>query len=175
MSNKQKSGSYIWLYLSMGAISGLVRLALHNGTFTGIWLFIAQSATYCWVSALYALSLSMGIPLIYWQLQVRKLLAQSRKLVNIVKVNFWLYDVSGGPNICWTLTKLCAGYSRRYGLGQCLALPCLLTYLWMIKTTKVFLFKGLRTLLIFVGLMASGLWLFNINASICSISTNVQE
>ncbi|MEP0063755.1 protein-disulfide reductase DsbD, partial [Paraglaciecola sp.] len=88
MSNKQTSGSYLGV-LVMGAISGLVASPCTTAPLTGILLFIAQSGDLVLgFSALYVLSLGMGIPLILFGVTGGKLLPKAGHWMNIVKVAF---------------------------------------------------------------------------------------
>ncbi|MEP7705951.1 protein-disulfide reductase DsbD [Paraglaciecola sp. 25GB23A] len=157
MSNKQKSGSYIGVFV-MGAISGLVASPCTTAPLTGILLFIAQSGDLLLgFTALYALSLGMGIPLILFGITGGKLLPKAGNWMNIVKVTFGFMMLAVAlifverlqsyvpvlvVDIAWTV----------------LGLACFTYFFVMNQDSKVSFLKGLRTLLIFVGLMASGFY-----------------
>jgi thiol:disulfide interchange protein DsbD len=157
MSNKQKSGSYIGVFL-MGAISGLVASPCTTAPLTGILLFIAQSGDLLLgFTALYALSLGMGIPLILFGITGGKLLPKAGNWMNIVKVTFGFMMLAVAlifverlqsyvpvlvVDIAWTV----------------LGLACFTYFFVMNQDSKVSFLKGLRALLIFVGLMASGFY-----------------
>tara|TARA_R110002167_G_scaffold20405_4_gene74633 strand:- start:3622 stop:5514 length:1893 start_codon:yes stop_codon:yes gene_type:complete len=157
MSNKQKSGSYIGVFV-MGAISGLVASPCTTAPLTGILLFIAQSGDLLLgFTALYALSLGMGIPLILFGITGGKLLPKAGNWMNIVKVTFGFMMLAVAlifverlqsyvpvlvVDIAWTL----------------LGLACFTYFFVMNQDSKVSFLKGLRALLIFVGLMASGFY-----------------
>jgi thioredoxin:protein disulfide reductase len=157
MSNKQKSGSYIGVFV-MGAISGLVASPCTTAPLTGILLYIAQSGNLLLgFSALYALSLGMGIPLILFGITGGKLLPKAGNWMNIVKVTFGFmmlavalifverlpsYVPVVAVDVAWTI----------------LGLACFSYFFVMNQDSKVSFLKGVRTLFIFVGLMASGLY-----------------
>lgn len=157
MSNKQKSGSYIGVFI-MGAVSALVASPCTTAPLTGILLYIAQSGNLLLgFTALYALSLGMGIPLILFGVTGGKLLPKAGNWMNIVKVTFGFmmlavalifverlpsYIPTLGVDIAWTVL----------GLASC-------SYFFVMnQDSKVSFLKGLRTFFIFAGLMASGLY-----------------
>lgn len=154
LSNKQKSGSYIGVLL-MGAISGLVASPCTTAPLTGILLFIAQSGDLLLgFSALYALSMGMGIPLILFAITGGKLLPKAGNWMNIVKVTFGFMMLSVAimfierlytniwTDLAWSALGL-ATFSYFYVMNQ---------------NSAVSFWKGVRSLVIFVGLFASALY-----------------
>ena len=151
MSNKQTSGSYFGV-LAMGAISGLVASPCTTAPLTGILLFIAQSGDLVLgFSALYVLSLGMGIPLILFGITGGKLLPKAGNWMNVVKVTFGFMMLAVAimfverlvshvaTDIAWTLLGLTT-FTYFYVMNQ---------------NSPTTFYKGLRALLIFVGLFVS--------------------
>lgn len=88
IANQQKGGNLVGVFI-MGVISGLVASPCTTAPLTGILLFIAQSGDMLLgFSALYALSLGMGIPLILFGMTGGKLLPKAGNWMNVVKVTF---------------------------------------------------------------------------------------
>jgi thiol:disulfide interchange protein DsbD len=151
MSNKQTSGSYLGV-LAMGAISGLVASPCTTAPLTGILLFIAQSGDLVLgFSALYVLSLGMGIPLILFGITGGKLLPKAGNWMNVVKVTFGFMMLAVAimfverlvthmaTDIAWTLLGLTT-FTYFYVMNQ---------------NSQTTFYKGLRALLIFIGLFVS--------------------
>jgi thiol:disulfide interchange protein DsbD len=151
MSNKQTSGSYMGV-LAMGAISGLVASPCTTAPLTGILLFIAQSGDLVLgFSALYVLSLGMGIPLILFGITGGKLLPKAGHWMNVVKVTFGFMMLAVAimfverlinhvaTDIAWSLL----GFTT-------------FTYFYVMnQNSQTTFYKGLRALLIFIGLFVS--------------------
>lgn len=90
LSNSQKGGSY-WGVLSMGTISGLVASPCTTAPLTGALLYISQSGDIALgASALYALSLGMGLPLLILGSSGGKLLPKAGGWMNVIKNIFGL-------------------------------------------------------------------------------------
>ncbi|MGJ8679195.1 protein-disulfide reductase DsbD [Paraglaciecola sp.] len=151
LSNKQTSGSYFGV-LVMGAISGLVASPCTTAPLTGILLFIAQSGDLVLgFSALYVLSLGMGIPLILFGITGGKLLPKAGNWMNVVKVTFGFMMLAVAimfverlvthiaTDFAWSLLGL-ATFSYFYVMNQ---------------DSQTSFYKGVRSLLIFVGLFSS--------------------
>ena len=151
LSNEQTSGSYFGV-LVMGAISGLVASPCTTAPLTGILLFIAQSGDLVLgFSALYVLSLGMGIPLILFGITGGKLLPKAGNWMNVVKVTFGFMMLAVAimfverlvthmaTDIAWTLLGL-STFAYFYVMNQ---------------NTQTTFYKGLRAFLIFVGLFVS--------------------
>jgi len=151
MSNKQTSGSYLGV-LAMGAISGLVASPCTTAPLTGILLFIAQSGDLVLgFSALYVLSLGMGIPLILFGITGGKLLPKAGNWMNVVKVTFGFMMLAVAimfverlvshvtTDIAWALLGLIT-FTYFYVMNQ---------------NSPTTFYKGLRAFLIFIGLFVS--------------------
>ncbi len=90
ISSNQKGGSY-WGVLMMGAISGLVASPCTTAPLTGALLYISQSGDILLgASALYALSLGMGLPLLVLGSSGGKLLPKAGNWMNVIKNIFGL-------------------------------------------------------------------------------------
>lgn len=85
LSNSQKGGS-ITSVLIMGAISGLVASPCTTAPLTGALIYIAQTGDIViGASALYALSLGMGLPLLALGSSGGKLLPKAGNWMNVIK------------------------------------------------------------------------------------------
>jgi thiol:disulfide interchange protein DsbD len=170
MSNKQTSGSYLGV-LAMGAISGLVASPCTTAPLTGILLFIAQSGDLVLgFSALYVLSLGMGIPLILFGITGGKLLPKAGNWMNVVKVTFGFMMLAVAimfverlvshvaTDIAWTLLGLTT-FTYFYVMNQ---------------NTQTTFYKGLRALLIFIGLFVSAGYGYQTISAISDSNTHVQ-
>lgn len=90
MSNQQKGGSITGV-LMMGVISGLVASPCTTAPLTGALLYISQTGdVVLGASALYALSLGMGLPLLVLGSSGGKLLPKAGAWMNIIKNIFGL-------------------------------------------------------------------------------------
>jgi len=90
LSNKQKGGSIIGVVI-MGVISGLVASPCTTAPLTGALLYISQTGdVILGASALYALSLGMGLPLLILGSSGGKLLPKAGAWMNIIKNIFGL-------------------------------------------------------------------------------------
>jgi thioredoxin:protein disulfide reductase len=154
LSNKQKGGNYPGVFL-MGAISGLVASPCTTAPLTGILLFVAQSGDLVLgFTALYALSIGMGIPLILFGMTGGKLLPRAGAWMNVVKVTFGFMMLAVAllfvermienqwTNLAWAILGL-ATFSYWQVMNQ--------------GTATSFL-KGVRSLVIFLGLFGSALY-----------------
>lgn len=154
MSNQQKGGSYVGVFV-MGAISGLVASPCTTAPLTGILLFIAQSGDMVLgFTALYALSIGMGIPLILFAVTGGKLLPKAGNWMNIVKVTFGFMMMAVAlmflermmenlwTNLAWSALGLAMfGYFYVMNAGS-----------------QATLWKGVRSVVIFLGLFGSTMW-----------------
>lgn len=94
ISNKQKGGSYYGV-LMMGALSGLVASPCTTAPLTGALLYISHSGDlFLGASALYALSLGMGLPLLIIGSSGGKLLPKAGGWMNVIKNIFGLLLLS---------------------------------------------------------------------------------
>lgn len=90
LSNQQKGGS-IFGVLMMGVISGLVASPCTTAPLTGALLYISQTGdVLLGASALYALSLGMGLPLLVLGSSGGKLLPKAGAWMNVIKNIFGL-------------------------------------------------------------------------------------
>ncbi len=90
LSNQQKGGSIIGV-ITMGIISGLVASPCTTAPLTGALLYISQTGNVVLgATALYALSLGMGLPLLILGSSGGKLLPKSGAWMNIIKNIFGL-------------------------------------------------------------------------------------
>lgn len=90
LSNKQKGGSITGVAM-MGVISGLVASPCTTAPLTGALLYISQTGdVVLGASALYALSLGMGLPLLILGSSGGKLLPKAGAWMNIIKNVFGL-------------------------------------------------------------------------------------
>jgi thiol:disulfide interchange protein DsbD len=90
LSNKQKGGSVVGVVM-MGVISGLVASPCTTAPLTGALLYISQTGdVVLGASALYALSLGMGLPLLILGSSGGKLLPKAGAWMNIIKNIFGL-------------------------------------------------------------------------------------
>jgi thiol:disulfide interchange protein DsbD len=151
MSNKQTRGSYFGV-LAMGAISGLVASPCTTAPLTGILLFIAQSGDLVLgFSALYVLSLGMGIPLILFGITGGKLLPKAGHWMNVVKVTFGFMMLAVAVMFVERLVTHVATDIAWALLGL-----TTFTYFYVMnQDSQTTFYKGLRALLIFIGLFVS--------------------
>jgi thiol:disulfide interchange protein DsbD len=151
MSNKQTSGSYLGV-LAMGAISGLVASPCTTAPLTGILLFIAQSGDLVLgFSALYVLSLGMGIPLILFGITGGKLLPKAGNWMNVVKVTFGFMMLAVAIMF---IERLVSHVSTDIAWAL-LGLTTFTYFYVMNQNSPTTFYKGLRALLIFIGLFVS--------------------
>jgi thiol:disulfide interchange protein DsbD len=151
VSNSQKSGSLGGVFL-MGVISGLVASPCTTAPLTGILLFIAQSGDMVLgFFALYVLSLGMGIPLILFGMTGGKLLPKAGNWMNIVKTAF------GFGMLAVAMMFVERMFDNVYTqLGWGLLGFATFTYFYVMnQNTAVSLWKGIRTFVIFLGLILS--------------------
>lgn len=151
MSNKQTSGSYIGV-LAMGAISGLVASPCTTAPLTGILLFIAQSGDLVLgFSALYVLSIGMGIPLILFGITGGKLLPKAGNWMNVVKVTFGFMMLA----VAIMFVERLVSHVATDFAWTLLGLTTFTYFYVMNQNSPTTFYKGLRALLIFVGLFVS--------------------
>jgi thiol:disulfide interchange protein DsbD len=171
MSNKQTSGSYLGV-LAMGAISGLVASPCTTAPLTGILLFIAQSGDLVLgFSALYVLSLGMGIPLILFGITGGKLLPKAGNWMNVVKVTFGFMMLAVAimfverlithvaTDIAWALLGL-STFTYFYVMNQ---------------NSQTTFYKGLRAFLIFIGLFVSAGYGYQTISTLDNSNTQLQS
>jgi len=154
MSNKQKSGSYFGVLL-MGAISGLVASPCTTAPLTGILLYIAQSGDLLLgFSALYALSLGMGIPLILFGITGGKLLPKAGAWMNIVKVTFGFMMLA----VALMFVERLVSHVFTDIAWSLLGLVTFSYFFVMNQNSQLNFAKGARSFVIFIGLFASAMY-----------------
>ncbi|GGD70115.1 protein-disulfide reductase DsbD [Lacimicrobium alkaliphilum] len=154
VSNQQKGGRYSGVFL-MGAISGLVASPCTTAPLTGILLFVAQSGDLVLgFSALYALSIGMGIPLVLFGMTGGKLLPKAGAWMNIVKVTF------GFMMLAVALLFVERMFDNQWTdlAWAILGLSTFSYWQVMNQGTATSFFKGIRSLIIFLGLFGSALY-----------------
>ncbi len=154
VSNQQKSGSYLGVLL-MGAISGLVASPCTTAPLTGILLYIAQTGDLLLgFSALYALSLGMGIPLILFGITGGKLLPKAGAWMNIIKVTFGFMMLA----VALMFVERLVSHVVTDILWSLLGLVTFSYFYVMNQASSVTFGKGVRSLVIFIGLFASAMY-----------------
>jgi thiol:disulfide interchange protein DsbD len=151
VSNSQKAGNPFGVFI-MGVISGLVASPCTTAPLTAILLVIAQSGDLTLgFTALYALSIGMGIPLILFGMTGGKLLPKAGQWMNVVKVSFGFMMLSVA--ILFVERFIIADWTMLLWVGLGLAL---FSY-WLVvnQDSKTTFLKGVRTLIIMVGLVLS--------------------
>ncbi|MBE1301013.1 MAG: protein-disulfide reductase DsbD [Alteromonadaceae bacterium] len=157
ISQKQKGGAYGSVFV-MGAISGLVASPCTTAPLTAILLLIAQTGDLLFgFTTLYALSIGMGIPLVIFAVTGGKLLPKAGNWMNTVKITFGfmmlvvaLVFVERLIENMWTNLAWAA-------LGL-----TMFSYFYVVNgDTKATFAKGVRSLIIFVGLFSSLMYGYN--------------
>ncbi|MCU7553469.1 protein-disulfide reductase DsbD [Alteromonas sp. ASW11-19] len=153
LSNDQKRGNVAGVF-TMGVLSGLVASPCTTAPLTGILLFIAQTGdmTLGFVS-LYVLSLGMGIPLILFGMTGGKLLPKAGNWMNIIKVTFGFMMLAVAVLFIERLWS--SAYTNL--LWAVLGLAAFTYFSVMNQSTAPSIAKGVRTLIIFLGLFASAM------------------
>jgi thiol:disulfide interchange protein DsbD len=171
MSNKQTSGSYLGV-LVMGAISGLVASPCTTAPLTGILLFIAQSGDLVLgFSALYVLSLGMGIPLILFGMTGGKLLPKAGNWMNVVKVTFGFMMLA----VAIMFVERLVSHVATDIAWALLGLTTFTYFYVMNQNSQTTFYKGLRALLIFIGLFVSAGYGYQTINSIGHSNTQAQS
>jgi len=136
----------------MGVISGLVASPCTTAPLTAILLVIAQSGDLTLgFTALYALSIGMGIPLILFGMTGGKLLPKAGRWMNVVKASFGFMMLSVA--ILFVERFIIADWTVLLWVALGLAL---FSYWFVVnQDTKTTFLKGLRTLFIVIGLVIS--------------------
>lgn len=153
LSNDQKRGNVIGVFI-MGVLSGLVASPCTTAPLTGILLFIAQSGDMALgFISLYVLSLGMGIPLILFGMTGGKLLPKAGNWMNIVKVTFGFMMLAVAVLFVERLWN--STYTDLLWAG--VGLMAFTYYSVMNQASSPSLAKGVRTLVIFLGLFGSAM------------------
>jgi len=151
VSNSQKAGNPIGVFI-MGVISGLVASPCTTAPLTAILLVIAQSGDLTLgFTALYALSIGMGIPLILFGMTGGRLLPKAGQWMNVVKASFGFMMLSVA--ILFVERFIIADWTILLWIALGLAL---FSYWFVVnQDTKTTFLKGVRTLVIMLGLVIS--------------------
>ncbi len=151
LSNQQKGGNLVGVFI-MGVISGLVASPCTTAPLTAILLVIAQSGDQLLgFSALYALSIGMGIPLIIFGVTGGKLLPKAGNWMNVIKTFFGFMMLAVAISFVERMvtnvwTELAWAF---VGLAT-------FSYFYVMNAdTQTSLAKGIRFAIIFVGLIGS--------------------
>lgn len=153
VSNNQKRGNVVGVFI-MGMLSGLVASPCTTAPLTGILLFIAQTGDMVlgFVS-LYILSIGMGIPLILFGMTGGKLLPKAGNWMNVVKVTFGFMMLAVA--IIFVERLWTSDYINL--LWAAVGLSAFSYYSVMNQGSQPGFYKGVRTLLIFLGLFTSAI------------------
>lgn len=151
IANQQKGGNLVGVFI-MGVISGLVASPCTTAPLTGILLFIAQSGDLLLgFSALYALSLGMGIPLILFGMTGGKLLPKAGNWMNVVKVTFGFMMLTVA--ILFVERIIIHPYTDLLWAGVGFAL--FIYYFTLNQATATSIWKGVRNAIIIGGILLS--------------------
>lgn len=157
MSNAQQRGSLVGVFV-MGILSGLIASPCTTAPLTGVLIFIAQSGDMTLgFLALYALSLGMGIPLIIFAMTGGKLLPRAGNWMNIIKVTFGFMLLAVAIIFVERLWN--SDYSLL--LWSILGLGAFSYYQVVNQPTNATFTKGVRSLVIFIGLFVSAMIGYN--------------
>jgi thiol:disulfide interchange protein DsbD len=158
--------------LVMGAISGLVASPCTTAPLTGILLFIAQSGDLVLgFSALYVLSLGMGIPLILFGMTGGKLLPKAGNWMNVVKVTFGFMMLA----VAIMFVERLVSHVATDIAWALLGLTTFTYFYVMNQNSQTTFYKGLRALLIFIGLFVSAGYGYQTINSIGHSNTQAQS
>ena len=157
MSNTQQRGSLVGVFV-MGILSGLIASPCTTAPLTGVLIFIAQSGDMTLgFLALYALSLGMGIPLIIFAMTGGKLLPKAGNWMNIIKTTFGFMLLAVAIVFVERLWN--SDYSML--LWSALGLGAFSYYQVVNQPSAATFAKGVRTLVIFLGLFVSAMLGYN--------------
>ncbi|MCV2886286.1 protein-disulfide reductase DsbD [Aestuariibacter sp. AA17] len=154
LSNQQKAGNVAGVFL-MGVISGLVASPCTTAPLTGILLYIAQSGDLILgFTALYALSLGMGIPLMLFGVTGGKLLPKAGSWMNVVKVAFGFMMLAVA--LIFIERMIIQWWTEL--IWSALGLATFAYFYTMNQNTELTFMKGVRNLTILLGFILSFLW-----------------
>ena len=157
MSNTQQRGSLVGVFV-MGILSGLIASPCTTAPLTGVLIFIAQSGDMTLgFLALYALSLGMGIPLIIFAMTGGKLLPKAGNWMNIIKTTFGFMLLAVAIVFVERLWN--SDYSML--LWSALGLGAFSYYQVVNQPSTASFAKGVRSLVIFLGLFISAMLGYN--------------
>lgn len=154
VSNQQKGGNLVGVFV-MGVISGLIASPCTTAPLTAILLFIAQSGDLTLgFTALYILSLGMGIPLILFGMTGGKLLPKAGQWMNVVKATFGFLMII----VAITFFERIVVHPYTDLLWAATGFALFTYFATLNQATATTLAKGLRNALIYLGLFASLLY-----------------
>jgi len=151
LSSGQKQGNYVGVFV-MGVVSGLVASPCTTAPLTAVLIVVAQSDSLIFgFSALYALSLGMGIPLILFGITGGKLLPKAGNWMNVIKVTFGFMMLTVA--ILFVERIFISPYTNLFWAALALGL---FTYWFTVnQNTPMSFAKGLRTLVSASGLIVA--------------------
>jgi thiol:disulfide interchange protein DsbD len=168
ISNKQQGGSYLGV-MSMGIISGLVASPCTTAPLTGALLYISQTGDLVLgASALYALSLGMGVPLLILGSSGGKLLPKAGAWMNIIK-NVFGFLLLAVP--VFLLQRIVPDSVVQY-LWVALVLSTAIYFYVVNLPSKQGFWFGVRSLIIFVVLMFASIHLYFLVMGKPSLTSN---
>jgi thiol:disulfide interchange protein DsbD len=149
LSDGQKQGNYFGVFI-MGVVSGLVASPCTTAPLTAVLIVVAQSDSLLFgFSALYALSIGMGIPLILFGVTGGKLLPKAGQWMNVIKVTFG-----------FMMLTVAILFIERFVIAQwtdllwaALALGLFAYWFTVNQNTQTTFAKGFRTLISLAGLV----------------------
>ncbi len=154
LSSGQKQGNYVGVFI-MGVVSGLVASPCTTAPLTAVLIVVAQSDSLLFgFSALYALSMGMGIPLILFGMTGGKLLPKAGEWMNVVKVTFGFMMLTVA--ILFVERFVIADWTDL--LWAALGLSLFTYWFTVNQNTQVSFAKGVRTLVTISGLVVSVLF-----------------
>jgi len=158
MSNSQKGGSISGV-VTMGIISGLVASPCTTAPLTGALLYISQTGDmFLGASALYALSLGMGLPLLILGSSGGKILPKAGAWMNVIKNIFGLLLLAVP---IFLLERIIPSIATE-ALWSALILISATYFYVANQNSKTGFWFGLRSLLIFLALFIGAKQTYNI-------------
>ncbi len=154
LSNTQKRGNLVGVFI-MGILSGLIASPCTTAPLTAVLLLVSQSDSLVFgFTALYTLSLGMGIPLILFAMTGGKILPKAGNWMNVIKVVFGFMMLSVA--ILFVERFIVASWTS---LLWSVLLIAALGYLFTVnQDTKLSFAKGVRSTIIVIGFVYAGIF-----------------
>lgn len=154
LSNTQKRGNLVGVFI-MGVLSGLIASPCTTAPLTAVLLLVAQSDSMLFgFTALYTLSIGMGIPLILFAMTGGKILPKAGNWMNVIKVIFGFMMLSVA--ILFVERFIVADWTSLLWAALLIAT---FGYLFAVNQETTFSFgKGVRGTVIVIGLVFAGLF-----------------
>lgn len=154
LSNTQKRGNLVGVFI-MGILSGLIASPCTTAPLTAVLLLVAQSDSMLFgFTALYTLSIGMGIPLILFAMTGGKILPKAGNWMNVIKVIFGFMMLSVA--ILFVERFIVADWTSLLWAALLIAT---FGYLFAVNQETTFSFgKGVRSTVIVIGLVFAGLF-----------------